>query len=76
MILWHGLVGPKGLPRAIVERLNREANEALKAKDMEQLLSTDGVSAAGGTPEQFQAQIKADIERRRTVAQRGGIKVE
>ncbi len=76
VILWHGLVGPKGMPRAIVERVNREVNEALKAKDMEQLLSTDGVSPAGGTPEQFQAQIKADIERWRTVVQRAGIKVE
>lgn len=76
VVLWHGLVGPKGMPRAVVERLNREANEALKAKDMEQLLSTDGVSAAGGTPEQFQVQIKTDIERWRTVVQRGGIRVE
>lgn len=76
VILWHGLVGPKGMPRAIVERVNREVNEALKAKDMEQLLSTDGVSPAGGTPEQFQAQITADIERWRTVVQRAGIKVE
>lgn len=76
VILWHGLVGPKGMPRAIVERLNREANETLRAKDMEQLLSTDGVSPAGGTPEQFQAQIKTDIERWRTVVQRAGIKVE
>lgn len=76
VILWHGLVGPKGIPRPIVERLNREANEALKVKDMEQLLSTDGVSAAGGTPEEFQALIKTDIERWRTVVQRGGIKVE
>jgi len=76
VILWHGLVGPKGIPRAIVERLNREANEALKAKDMEQLLSTDGVSPAGGTPEQFHAQIKADIDRWRAVVQRSGVKVE
>lgn len=76
VILWHGLVGPKGMPRAIVERVNREVNEALKAKDMEQLLATDGVSPAGGTPEQFQAQIKVDIERWRTVVQRAGIKVE
>ena len=76
VILWHGLVGPKGIPRAIVERVNREANEALKAKEMEQLLSTDGVSPAGGTPDQFQALIKTDIERWRTVVQRGGIKVE
>jgi tripartite-type tricarboxylate transporter receptor subunit TctC len=76
VILWHGLVGPKGMPRAIAERVNREVNEALKSKDMEQLLSTDGVSPAGGTPEQFQTQIKADIERWRTVVQRAGIKVE
>jgi tripartite-type tricarboxylate transporter receptor subunit TctC len=76
VILWHGLVGPKGMPRAIVERVNREVNEALKAKDMEQLLSTDGVSPAGGTPEQFQAQIISDIERWRAVVQRAGIKVE
>jgi len=76
VVLWHGLVGPKGMPRTVVERLNREANEALKARDMEQLLSTDGVSAAGGTPEQFQVQIKTDIERWRTVVQRGGIRVE
>ena len=76
VVLWHGLVGPKGMPRAIVERLNHEANEALKAKDMEQLLSTDGVSPAGGTPEQFQARIRADVERWRTVVHRVGIKVE
>jgi tripartite-type tricarboxylate transporter receptor subunit TctC len=76
VILWHGLVGPKGMPPAIAERVNREVNEALKARDMEQLLSTDGVSPAGGTPEQFQAQIRADIERWRTVVQRAGIRVE
>ena len=76
VILWHGLVGPKRMQRAIVERINRESNEALKAKDMAQLLSTDGVSPAGGTPEQFQAQISADIERWRTVVQRVGVKVE
>ncbi len=42
---------------------------------MEQLLSPDGVSPAGGMPEQFQAQIKADIDRWRAVVQRSGMKV-
>src|SRR5437870_8055711 len=27
VVLWHGLVAPKGVPRPIVDRLNREANE-------------------------------------------------
>jgi len=76
VILWHGLVGPKGIPKAIVDRLNSEAGQILKSKTMEDLLAADGVTAAGGTPEQFQALIKSDIERWRKVVERAGIKVE
>ena len=76
VILWHGLVGPKGIPKSIVDRLNSEAGQILKAKAMEDLLAADGVTPAGGTPEQFQALIKTDIERWRKVVERAGIKVE
>ena len=76
VVLWHGLVGPKGLPRPIVDRVNAELNKALKAKDMEEKLAADGVSAAGGTPEQFAAIIKRDIEVWRGVVQRAGVKAE
>lgn len=57
VVLWHGLVGPKGLPRPIVDRVNAELNKALKANDMVDKLAADGVSPAGGTPEQFGATI-------------------
>jgi tripartite-type tricarboxylate transporter receptor subunit TctC len=43
---------------------------------MEELLAADGVTPAGGTPEQFQSLIKTDIERWRKVVQRAGIKLE
>ena len=76
VVLWHGLVAPKGVPPPIVDRLNREANEVLKAKDMGDLLATDGVAPAGGTPEQFRAVIKADIERWRGVVKQANIKVD
>ena len=76
VVLWHGLVAPKGVPRPIVDRLNREANEVLKAKEMEDLLATDGVAPAGGTSEQFRAVIKADIERWRGVVKQANIKVD
>src|SRR5258708_1232401 len=33
VILWHGLIGPKGLPRPIVDRLNSEVTKALKLKE-------------------------------------------
>jgi tripartite-type tricarboxylate transporter receptor subunit TctC len=76
VILWHGLIGPKGLPRPIVDRVNGELNKALKARDMEEKLAADGVTAAGGTPEQFAAIIKRDIEVWRGVVQRAGVKAE
>lgn len=76
VVLWHGLVGPKGLPRAIVDRVNNELNKALKAKDMEEKLAVDGVSPAGGTPEQFGATIKRDIDTWRKVVQMAGVKAE
>jgi tripartite-type tricarboxylate transporter receptor subunit TctC len=76
VVLWHGLIGPKGLPRPIVDRVNAELNKALKAKDMEDKLSADGVSPAGGTPEQFGAVIKRDIDTWRKVVQTAGIKAD
>jgi len=76
VVLWHGLVGPKGLAPAIVERVNGDLNKALKAKDMEDKLATDGVSPAGGTAQQFGAIIKRDIDTWMKVVKQAGVKAE
>jgi len=76
VVLWHGLIGPKGLPRPIVDRLNAEVTRALKLKETTETLKNDGVAPAGGTPEQFLAQIKKEIELWRKVAADAHVKVE
>ena len=76
VVLWHGVIGPKNLPRPIVDRVNGELNKILKTKDMQEKLSGDGVSAAGGTPEQFGTVIKRDIDMWRKVVQKAGVKPE
>jgi tripartite-type tricarboxylate transporter receptor subunit TctC len=76
VVLWHGLIGPKGLPRAIVDRINAEAGKALKVKETADQLQNDGVAPAGGTPEQFAAQIKKEIGIWRKVATNAGVKAE
>lgn len=75
LILWHGLIGPKNLPQAIVGRVNGELNKILTNKDMQEKLAGDGVSAAGGTPEQFGSLIKRDIETWQRVVKKAGIKL-
>jgi tripartite-type tricarboxylate transporter receptor subunit TctC len=74
--LWHGLIGPKGLPRAIVDRINAEVTKSLKLKETAEQLQNDGVAPAGGTPEQFAAQIKMEIGIWRKVAADAGVKAE
>jgi tripartite-type tricarboxylate transporter receptor subunit TctC len=76
VILWHGLIGPKGLPKPIVDRINGEANKALKVKETADQLQNDGVAPAGGTPQQFLAQIKKEIGIWRKVAADAGVKAE
>jgi tripartite-type tricarboxylate transporter receptor subunit TctC len=47
----------------------------LGQKDMAERLQGDGVSPAGGTPEQLFAQIRKEIEQWRQVVTRAGIKI-
>jgi tripartite-type tricarboxylate transporter receptor subunit TctC len=73
---WHGFIGPKGLPRPIVDRVNGEVTKIIKQKDMEEKLQADGVSPAGGPPEQFLKIISREIEQWKKVAAQAKIKLE
>jgi tripartite-type tricarboxylate transporter receptor subunit TctC len=73
---WHGLIGPKGLPRPIVERLNREVNQAISSKDVEAKLQANGVSAAGGSPEALYQLIRKEIGEWRQAVKAAGVKVQ
>jgi tripartite-type tricarboxylate transporter receptor subunit TctC len=75
-VLWHGLIAPKGLARPIVERLNAEVSKLLQLKETAEQLQSDGVSPAGGTPEEFHAAIAKEIEVWRRVVNDAGVKLE
>jgi tripartite-type tricarboxylate transporter receptor subunit TctC len=73
---WHGLIGPKSLPRAVVERINSEINKIVRSKEMEDRLRADGVSPAGGTPEVLQEQIRREIAMWRDAVKAADIKIQ
>jgi len=75
-VLWHGLIGPKGMPASIVGRLNAEVSRVLKLKEASEQLQNDGVSPAGGTPEGFREAIRQEIETWRKVVRDAGVKAE
>jgi tripartite-type tricarboxylate transporter receptor subunit TctC len=73
---WGGLLAPAGTPKDVVAKLNAEANKALAAPDVRERMLGAGVEPAGGTPEQFAAFIRAEMEKWGKVAQAAGIQPE
>ncbi len=73
---WHALIGPRGLPRAVVERMNGEITRIIRSKEMEDRLRGDGVSPAGGTPEALHDQILKEITLWRGVVKAADIKIQ
>ena len=73
VVLWYGLWGPKGMPRDIVDRWNREVARALQTDVMKKRLAGDGVEPAGGPPEQFKQAISRDIAKWKKVVKAANI---
>ena len=73
---WQGIVVPKKTPAAIVDRLNSEILKVLAAPAMIDVLATQGLDAAGGTPAQFDKLIREEIVKWRKLVQVAKIKAE
>jgi len=73
---WQGIVVPKKTPDAIIQKLNRALLEALKSPETIKALANQGLDAAGGTPEQFGALIRSEIEKYGKVAKAANLRLE
>jgi tripartite-type tricarboxylate transporter receptor subunit TctC len=61
--VWLGLLAPPGTPREVVLRINAEITKVLAAPEARKLMSSAGVDVATGTPEEFGALLRAELER-------------
>ena len=73
---WYALLTRAGTPRAIIERLNREATRALTDPDMRWKLVGAGVDVEILTPEALGAKMRADYERWGKVVNATGMKAQ
>ncbi len=73
---WFGIVGPAGVSRDIVSRLNSAIIAGLKSPDVVQRFAALGYEPIGGTPEQFAATIRSDIGLYAKIVKAAGIKAD
>jgi tripartite-type tricarboxylate transporter receptor subunit TctC len=73
---WVALLAPGGTPRPVIEKLNRELNAVLSDPAIVERLSTLGIVATPGTPQQLADQIRNDLAKYGQVVKAAGIKAE
>lgn len=61
--LWFGILGPAGMPKPIIDKISNATNSALKDPDVLKQLTTQGLDARGGSPEEFALFIKTETDR-------------
>src|SRR5215213_5778822 len=71
--LWYGLLAPAGTPHEIIARYNAVVNEILREPKIVEALAKQGLTLAGGTPEQFGQFIAADVAKWQQVVKDAGI---
>jgi tripartite-type tricarboxylate transporter receptor subunit TctC len=73
---WYGIVGPKGLPRAMAQRMNEDVNRAMALPDVAERLAGAGAEDGGGTPERFADFMRAERTKYATLVKDAGIKID
>jgi tripartite-type tricarboxylate transporter receptor subunit TctC len=72
---WSGLVGPAGLPDAMVSRIGQLVGDAITSRAIREKLSTQLMEPVPDSPADFRAHIDADIARWTPVINAANIKI-
>ena len=73
---WNGILGPAGMPKAIVDRLHGEIVKVVKSPEFEKVLTNEGATAVGNTPAEFDAIIRADLAKWAKIVKENNIRAQ
>lgn len=73
---WFGLLAPANTPQPIIDTLSNATKAALKEKDLRDVLSSQGASVAGGTPDQFKRFFLSEYDKWGKIVKSAGITVD
>jgi tripartite-type tricarboxylate transporter receptor subunit TctC len=74
VVNWYGLIGPKGLPRRVLDRIAAEVSKAMHGAEMSKRLAGEGSEAVGSTPAEFAAHLRGESAQWRKVIEQAGIR--
>jgi tripartite-type tricarboxylate transporter receptor subunit TctC len=75
-VSWYAIVGPAGMPPAVVAKIQTDAAKVIQLPEVRERLQGLGAEPVGSTPAALTAAIKADYDRYGAVIKRLGIKAD
>jgi len=76
LVLYTGILGPRGMPSAIVNRLNAEFAKAVQLPDIQKIYATVGAVPMSSTPGEFAAHIKSEMAKLGRLVQLSGAHID
>jgi tripartite-type tricarboxylate transporter receptor subunit TctC len=73
---WYGLSAPAGTPRAIIDKINAEANLVLKSPQFQKRMLDFGAEIGGGTPEEFGEFMASETKRYAEIVRVSGARID
>jgi tripartite-type tricarboxylate transporter receptor subunit TctC len=73
---WFGLVAPSGTPAAAVARVHEAVVKVLKEPAVRDKLAGQGLFGSGSSPQEFDAQIRKEIDKMQRIARFAKISLE
>jgi tripartite-type tricarboxylate transporter receptor subunit TctC len=73
---WWGFLAPAGTPRAIVDRINADVAEILKAPDAQAFFKDQGAESLVTTPEAFHRLLEEDVRQWAKVVKSSGARID
>ena len=72
---WMGLIAPGGMPKAMIDKINKDVVAIIRQPDVGQKLAALLMEPVGSTPEEFRARIDGEIARWAPIIKAAHVKV-
>jgi tripartite-type tricarboxylate transporter receptor subunit TctC len=73
---YFSLLAPKGMPPAVLNRINAAVNKVLASASVRDALTKRAIMPVGGTPAQLRDKLRMEVDKWSKVVQEAGIKPE
>ena len=73
---WYGMLGPAGIPKPIVARLNKELVKIIHTPEFSQKMLGEGAEPVGNSPAEFEKIIRSELAKWTKLVKDAGIRAE